>query len=313
MGTTQGMERRIVRAPDTSRTPPGGPTIVGLGLAAIAAVAFGTLAISAKCAYRAGSAVLPLLTVRFVGATVLMAVFHLVTRKPLRVPSAVMWKLLVLGGIGYGLETALFFAALERAPAGVVALIFYSYPLWTVILGFATRLEPFRWKVLGALIVGSIGVTVVFSPESGGLSGPLLALGAAVAVALYFLLMQVVLRDVDAAPASFWTSAGAACTTGAGWLVLREPLPSGAVVPAVALAVASAFAFTTLYAAIVRVGSSRAAVAAMIEPIATLALASVLLDEEITTRVLIGAALVLSALPMLAVAGDKRVPAADSL
>lgn len=307
MGPTDRMRGRIVGSGGTSGTPEPARDAVGIALAAIAAVAFGTLAISAKFAYRADSAVVPLLTVRFVGATFLIGAFQLATRRSLVVPRVVLWKLLVLGGIGYGLETALFFAALERAPAGVVALIFYSYPLWTVLIGFATRLEPFKWKLVGALVVGSIGVAIVFSPESGGWAGPLFALGAAVAVAVYFVLMQVVLRDVDPSPAAFYTSAGAAVTTTAAWLIARDPLPSEAVVPALALAGASAFAFITLYAAITRIGSSRAAVAAMVEPIATLVLAAVLLDEEVTTRVLIGAALVLSALPLLALAGNRQV------
>lgn len=307
MGPTDRMRGRIVGSGGTSGTPEPARDAVGIALAAIAAVAFGTLAISAKFAYRADSAVVPLLTVRFVGATFLIGAFQLATRRSLVVPRVVLWKLLVLGGIGYGLETALFFAALERAPAGVVALIFYSYPLWTVLIGFATRLEPFKWKLVGALVVGSIGVAIVLSPESGGWAGPLFALGAAVAVAVYFVLMQVVLRDVDPSPAAFYTSAGAAVTTTAAWLIGRDPLPSEAVVPALALAGASAFAFITLYAAITRIGSSRAAVAAMVEPIATLVLAAVLLDEEVTTRVLIGAALVLSALPLLALAGNRQV------
>jgi drug/metabolite transporter (DMT)-like permease len=306
------MTDRIVGAEATPKTPRGGPDAAGIALAAIAAVAFGTLAISAKFAYRVDSPVLPLLTVRFLGATLLIGAFHLLTRKSMWVPRDVMWKLLILGGVGYGMETFLFFAALERAPAGVVALIFYSYPLWTVLMGFATKIEPFRWKLVGALVIGSIGVAIVFSPESGGMAGPLFALGAAVAVALYFILMQVVLRDVESSPAAFWTSAGAAVMTGGAWLVVRDPLPAGARIPALTLALASAFAFVTLYAAITRIGSSRAAVAAMIEPIATLILASVLLDEVITTRVLVGAALVITALPLLALAGGRELPARDA-
>lgn len=299
------MTQRIVGTEGVPETGPRASDATGIALAAIAAIGFGTLAISAKFGYRAGSSVLPLLAVRFGGATALLALFHLLTRRSLAIPRPVMWKLLLLGGVGYGAETWLFFAALERAPAGVVALIFYSYPLWTVLMGFATKLERFRWKLVGALVIGSIGVAVVFSPESGGLAGPLFALGAAMAVALYFILMQVALRDVDASPAAFWTSAGAAISTLAIWAVFRPPLPSGAVVPGLTLALASAFAFITLYAAIERIGSSRAAVAAMVEPIATLILAAILLDEVITTRVLIGAALVLTALPLLALAGQR--------
>ena len=312
MGPTKTNDR-IVGPGDQSKTTGPRRDAAGLALAGVAAVAFGTLAISAKLGYRAGSPVLPLLAVRFTVATALVALFHLLMRRSLAVPRPVMWRLLMLGGVAYTLETALFFAALERAPAGVVALIFYSYPMWTVILGFVTKLEPFRWKLVGALVLGSVGVAIVFAPEGGGLAGPLFALGAAVAVATYFILMQVALRDVDAPPAAFWTSAGASITTFLVWLVFREPLPSGAIGPAVALGVASAVAFTLLYAAIVRIGSSRSAVAAMIEPIATLILAALLLDEELTTRVLIGAAFVVSSLPMLALAGKKDVPTADSL
>ena len=307
------MDDRIVGPDEKPTTLDPRRDVAGLALAGTAAVAFGTLAISAKLGYRAGSPVLPLLAVRFTVATVLVALFHVLTRRSLAVPRPVMWRLLILGGLAYSLETALFFAALERAPAGVVALIFYSYPMWTVILGFVTKLEPFRWKLVGALVLGSVGVAIVFTPEGGGLAGPLFALGAAIAVAAYFILMQIALRDVDASPAAFWTSAGAAITTVLVWLVFWEPLPSGAIGPALALGGASAVAFTLLYAAIVRIGSSRSAVAAMLEPIATLILAAVLLDEELTTRVLIGAAFVVSALPMLALSGKKDVPAADSL
>ena len=297
MGTTQGTEHRIV----------------GLALAAFAAVAFGTLAISAKFAYRAGSSVFPLLAVRFLGATLLVGLFHLVTRRSLKVPREVMWKLLVLGGIGYGTETAFFFAALERAPAGVVSLIFYSFPLWVMLLGFATKLEPFKWKLVVALLVGSVGVGIVFSPEGGSLAGPLLALGAAISVAIYFLLMQVVLRDVDASPAAFWTSAGAAVTTTVAAVVARDPLPSDAIVPALALALASGIAFIAFYAAIVRIGSARTAIAAMVEPIATLILAVILLDEIVTTRLLLGASFVLVALGLLALSGEKKLKQSPEL
>ena len=293
-------EQRIVGDGDVSGTSPTGRDATGIALATVAAVAFGTLAISAKFAYRAGAEIVPLLAVRFLGAAVLLAIFHVVTRRSLKVPRGALWKLLLLGGVGYGLETALFFAAVERAPAGVVALIFYSYPMWTVLLGFATKLEPFKWKLVGALVLGSCGVAVVFSPESGGLAGPLFALGAALAVAVWFLGMQVVLRVVDPYGAAFWTSAGAAGATGAVALLVAEPLPAEAIIPGATLAVASAFAFITIYAAITRIGSSRAAVAAMVEPVATITLAALLLDETLTARVLVGAALILSALPILA-------------
>lgn len=313
MGTTEETPDRIV-GQDQIRGEPGGTgEIAGIALAATSALAFATLAISAKFAYRAGAGVMPLLALRFAVASVLLALFHVVTRRKLGVGGRAILKLLLLGSLGYGVEATLFFAAVARTPAGVVGLIFYSYPLWTTILAIATRVEPFRTRVFVALVLGSGGVALVFSVPHTGLAGPMLALAAAVSVATYFVLMQVVLRDVDPGPTAFWTSIGAFLLTVVAATVVRDPLPGGAIGPGIALGVASAAAFVLLYAAITRVGSARAAIAAMLEPVATLIMAAFLLDEEITLRVAIGAALVVSALPILAVPGRKKPAPADAL
>ncbi|MDQ3981107.1 MAG: DMT family transporter [Actinomycetota bacterium] len=63
-----------------------------------------------------------------------------------------------------------------------------------------------------------------------------------------------------------------------------------------------------LFRAIALIGSARAAVASMLEPVATVVLAALLLDESITLRVVLGAVLVVSALPVLA----TSPPVADS-
>ena len=301
---------RIVATPDNTTR---GSELTGIGLAAFSAVCFGTLAISAKYAYDDGAGPLPLLAVRFSIATVLLLAFHLVTKRKVLIGRRSIVKLVLMGALGYGLEATLFFFALERAPAGVVGLVFYSYPLWVTLLGFATKIEPFRARTLTALVMGTVGVSLVFSLPHTALSGPVLALMAAVFVAIYMVLMQVVLKDVDPAPAALWTTVGAAAGTGVAAAVARQPLPSAALVPAVGLGLASAIAFVALYAGIVRIGSARASVAAMLEPITTLALAAIFLSEGLTARVLMGAALVVAALPVLATSKRAPVPAADSV
>jgi drug/metabolite transporter (DMT)-like permease len=66
------------------------------------------------------------------------------------------------------------------------------------------------------------------------------------------------------------------------------------------LGLASAIAFVALYGAIARLGSSRSAIAAMLEPVTTVLLAAWLLNEALSWRIAAGAALVVSALPVLA-------------
>jgi drug/metabolite transporter (DMT)-like permease len=278
----------------------------GIGLAVGSGVSFGTLAIVAKLAYDEGASPLPLLAARFALATLLIVIFCLATRRRLWPGRQGAVKLLLLGGFGYGFEASLFFLALEHAPAGVVGLIFYSFPIWTNIIGIVTGLEPPSLRVLIALVVGTAGVASIFAVSGAGLLGPLLALAAALVVAVYLILSQIVLRNQDAPTTALWTSAGAAITVGFAALVVRDAFPAAAVPHASALALASAVAFLLLYAAIKRIGSARSAIANMVEPITTVLLAALILAEELTLRIGIGALLVISALPILVSAEARR-------
>ena len=270
------------------------------------------MAIFAKLAYDEGADSLPLLAARFALATLLIVIYCRLTGRRLWPGRSGALKLLLLGGFGYGFEASLFFLALERAPAGVVGLIFYSFPIWTNIIGIATGLEPPSPRVLIALIVGTAGVGSIFAVSGAGLFGPLLALAAAVVVAVYMILSQIVLRKQDAPTTALWTSAGAAITVGAAALVLGEGLPGKALPHAGALALASAVAFLLLYAAIKSIGSARSAIANMVEPITTVLLAALILGEELTLRIGIGAVLVISALPILVSAEPRKDVVAPS-
>ncbi len=276
------------------------PHAVGLAFAVGSAFAFGTLAISAKLAYREGAAPAPLLAARFACAAALLVVLRLVQSRKNNPTTRQIVNLLLLGGFGYAFEAGLFFAALDHAPAAVVTLVFYSFPLWTSLLAIAFRLERFRPRLFVALGLAGTGIVIIFSSPLTGTRGPLLALGAAVAVAIYFVAFQVVARGVDPAASALWTSAGAALATTAALPLLDNRFPAAALPAALALGVASAVAFAALYAAIARIGSSRAAVAATMEPVTTVVLAALFLGEAITWRVGAGAALVVAALPVLA-------------
>ncbi|MGH2809209.1 MAG: DMT family transporter [Actinomycetota bacterium] len=274
--------------------------LIGIGLAAGSAAMLGTMAVTAKFAYDLGAGAIGLLAARFAVCTLLLWLYHAVTKRRLLVGRNKIVKLALLGAIGYSIVSILLFAALERAPAGVVGLVFYSYPMWTAVVAFAARIEPFKFRTVAALVLGTCGVVLVFSLPQTGVAGPLLALGAAAAIALYLILMQVVLDEGDASAAAFWTNLGAGAVLVTIALVGGDRLPSGAVMPAALLGLTSAIAFVILYTAIPRIGSARASVASMVEPVTTVTLAAILLSEDLTLRVVIGALLVVSALPLLA-------------
>lgn len=289
-------------------------TGAGIAFSAGAAIFFGTLSIFAKLGYRAGAEPLPLLGLRFAVAAVLLAVFHAATRRSLRVDRSSLARLLALGALGYGVESTLFFMALEHASAAVVGLVFYSYPLWTTLAAIAVGLDRPRLPVFLALALSSAGVLLIFSLPEGSLLGPALALASALAVTLYFLAAQLLLRSVQPSAAAMWTSVGAALATGGASVATGRTLPLDAIWPAVALGAVTAVAFLLMYEGIERIGSSRFAIAAMLEPVTTIVLAAFVLSESVTLRVVAGGALVVSALPILAASKpDEPVPAADTV
>lgn len=274
-------------------------------MAAGAATAFGTLAISAKLAYEEGAGPVSLLAARFAVAAALMLAWHAITRRSVALPARRLVPLLLLGGVGYAFESSLFFLALERAPAAVVELIFYSFPLWVNLIGLAIGLERWRTGVAAALVLGSAGVALIFTVRLESLAGPLLALAAAVAVAIYFVAAQLVTEGIAPSVAATWTATGAAVSLSLTGFVLAQPLPGGALLPAASLGLATALAFFGLYGALARIGSARTSIANMLEPVTTVFLAALILDERLTIRILAGTALVISALPIL-----LRTPAA---
>jgi drug/metabolite transporter (DMT)-like permease len=289
--------------------------LTGLGLSVLSAAFFGTLAILAKLGYEEGAGSIPLLAGRFAVAGALLLIFHVITRRPLVPSRRVVLRIALLGGLGYAFEASLFFAALTRAPAGVVSLIFFSYPLFTNILGLATGFDSFKPRVLFALALGSVGVAFVFSVSGADTVGLLLALGAALSVAIYFLAAQILMRGVPATLGATWTSVGAAVSLGIAALISGQRFPIGAIPAATALGLATVLSFVALYAAIARIGSSKSSIAQMFEPLVTVLLAALFLSEPITWRIALGAGFIVAALPLLAAPSraDDVPPAPDSL
>ncbi len=286
--------------------------LVGIGLAISGAVAFGTLAIFAKQAYAQGAQAVPLLAVRFVLTALLLALYQKLRRRPIWIGRRKVVDLLFLGGLAYGVEATLFFLALERAPASVVGLVFYSYPMWTTLLAIGMKLERFDKRLLVALLLGTTGVASIFSISTTSPAGPLFALAAAVMVALFYIGAQILTEGVSSSVAATWTAAGAAVALSLLALVQGETLPSGAWAPAAGLGAATALAFIATYAAIALIGSSRTSIANMVELVTTIVLATLFLGESPTLRILIGAALVLSAIPVLAAKKREPIVAADT-
>jgi drug/metabolite transporter (DMT)-like permease len=282
------------------------------------AACFGALPIFAKLAYADGVSPATLLLLRFSVAAVLL-VGVLVVRPGLRAVTAhegtartgrISRRLVItalgLGALGYATQSSLYFSALDRIAAPMVALVLYTYPvlvtLAAVLLG-RDRLTPRR---AAALLASSAGTLLVLLGAGGvgfDVIGVALAFGAAVTYTVYILVADTVVHRLPPVVLSALVMTGGATALAARALVTGElPLGFGVAgwfwVTCVAV-VSTVVAMLAFFAGLRRIGPSATAILSTFEPVVTTVLAASVLQEFLTPVQLVGGAVVLCSVAIL--------------
>jgi drug/metabolite transporter (DMT)-like permease len=289
------------------------PRTAGALLALTSASCFGVMPVLTKVVYDDGAGPVGVLSVRFTAAAVLLLLIARLRGEAL--PRGRQLRVLaLLGGVGYVVESACYFAALTRISAGLTALLLYLYPALVVVLSAVLlRHRPSRVAV-GCVVVATAGTALTIGPVAGGqAAGVLLGLGAAASYALYIVLSSQAISGVGpfATSAVVMGSCGLvydafAVATGAelphsasAWAAL-----SGVTVLGTVVAVAAFFAALPL------LGPSDTAVLSTLEPVVSVVVAAVALGERLTALQAVGGALVIAAVVVLAriVPGPETVP-----
>ena len=279
------------------------PRTAGWILIVISAVTFGAMGVLVKRAYRGGVDQYSVLALRFVIATAALAPLAAMRRRPLP-PLKTIAGLLLFGSGGYVAHSLCYFIALNHATAGLVGLLLYFYPVLVALGGAAFFGERLGWGRMAALAVAVAGTGLAVSP--GGDNRPLgivLALACATLYGSYILACSRVTRGVDPLISATVIIAGAAAVYGAVALWRRSPLPptpEGWMLVAAIGLVSTAAAIATFFAAMERIGPTSAAAGATLEPMVTVLLSAIVLDERLSPLQLGGGALILGAVAWLA-------------
>lgn len=194
-------------------------------------------------------------------------------------------RLLLLGGIGYGIESSLFYLGLERGTAAAVSLLFYSYPAMVTVLAIALRhatLTPARVAAVAASSAGVVLVVTAGGDVAISTTGILASLGAAVAFTLYLVGSDRLVDHAEPIRNAASISAGAAL-----FMLLRGATtgqlesPGGHWPLLVTYGLLNAGAFGLMFVALRRVGATTTAVLLTSEAFASVVLAAVLLGEPL--------------------------------
>ncbi len=289
----------------------------GVFFVACASIGYSISLVMARILFDAGSNAPTLMTLR---TAVLVLVLILWTRRfQVSQPSAVGPRTGdYLVGVLLYVGVACYLGSVAFIPVSLAVLIFYTFPLVTALIeAVRDRRRPSTVEVL-SLVLAFVGIAIALNVEAAtiDLLGVALALGASLGIALHVVGSSIVLRDQDTASASLRIAVGALlCALAVTALTGTFSMPAGGArewgVFALMM-VAFVAAFVAGLAGIRRVGARLAALIMNLEPVATIFLAVLVLDEYLTGRHLVGALLVLLAicLPRLARARALPGPAA---
>ncbi|MCC5072434.1 DMT family transporter [Xanthomonas campestris] len=239
----------------------------------------------------------PLVEIRLaLGATVLLPFLWVArSRFPLH-----RWPMLAaIGVLNSALPFLLFAWGAQHAPAAVGAICNAMTVLFTALIAFVFFGERIGTRRAVALLIGFIGVLVLATGKSAGLSVGPAALAGATASLLYGIGYNLVKRHMGDLP----PAASAASTLGCSALLLAPvawwqwpsaPVPASAWACAGALGVVcTGLAFLMYYRLIQRIGPARASTVTYLVPVFGALLAWALLGEALTWTMLLAAVLIL--------------------
>ena len=271
---------------------------LGLLLAVGASVGLGLAVAVSQFAYQGGSNGLTVACARALLFVPMLIVFCRLTGRSLQVPRA---DLLPLAGLGVLMALAFYgnVGAVEYISIGLTAILFFTFPpLIAVFESILSRRLPSLGKC-AALVTAFVGLTVMLgvSADEVDMTGVLLALGAAFAVATNTVWIARRFRHLDGVVASLYMGVFAA-------LVLMSVLAvsGGLAVPTMTVGWVGLFSVACLqtlglpmyYLAIPRVGALKVGMFANVQPVVSIMAALVLFGEVMTVTEFVGAAMVLS-------------------
>ncbi len=246
---------------------------------------------------------------------ILFAFVALTRRSALRIRRREVPLLVVYGVLGIAMTQFLYFAAIERMPIGITLLIEFTSPLLIAIwfrVAWKHPTKPIVWVALVSALVGLAIVAEIWEGLTLDPVGVAFAVGAALALVVYYVSADVQVQRPDARdPVSLtmWGMGAAALF----WAIVQPPwtLPAdalsgslhlfgvgGPTVPVAGLAtwmvvLGTVVPFSLVVVSMQHLRASQASAVGMTEPIFATAIAWVVLGEALSPVQVVGAAIVL--------------------
>jgi len=280
----------------------------GILITLLAAACFGAASPIAKAVYQYDVTVGNVLLWRFIIATTLVWGYLLFFRKDLniRLRKDQLLMMVVVGGVTHFLTTQCYFNALRYVPICIQIMIFYTYPFIVNIFSVIFFKESISRIQVLSLIVAFIGILMTVTLDDLRMSfvGIAFCVWAAICNTAYILCLgKRNVLEVDSIVVGAYSSLFAGISyfifcLARGELRVNMPLPCWTGIIAMAV-------FTTAVGAIAlslgvkMIGSAKAAIVSVFEPIEAILLGVLIFQEEITLRGWVGIILVIGSIVLV--------------
>jgi len=289
--------------------------VAGIALAVLSCTLYGINPLFSMNAYDDGANSRGLMIARFLIAAPLLLAYRFITVRAAAWPRGRdLVEIFLFGYLGFTFQSFFYFGAIERMASGLVSVIFYCFPIMAVLLAW-WLLKHKPSKVIGICLVATVvGVGLTAGEVSGAeTTGVALTLAGALTYTFYVVLSSRVMPRYDGITGLTIVLFGAMF----GWLTLwlirpfdmqvRFPETTFGWLNITVLATfGTIMAMGAFFAAMKRVGPGPTSVASAFEPVVTIAVGTIFLNEALTSRIVIGAALVIGAVILLTLGEARR-------
>jgi len=245
-----------------------------------------------------------LLVIRIViGASILAAILK-ASRQPLILPRRDTLRLLGVGFVGFGVSLAAQFIGTKLATSVNGSVVTSASPAFILLFAALILHEPLNLTRIGAVVVASIGVLIVFDLSALNLSsttfeGNIILVIAALTWAAYSVLVRLVSANYSTLTISFYAlMGGLILALPASALELRTE-PIGEITPLVMVGILYLGVISTSLAmfmwnrAFALVEASVASLFFFAQPLVGVLLSNLLLNYPIKPQVIVGGALII--------------------
>ena len=284
----------------------------GYLFAIISAVIYGCMPLMAKHIYADGVNAMTLVFLRNVLALPVLAVLAKLQNKTLKIPAKSLGAIGLLAAFGCCATPVLLFSSYHYIPSGTATVFHFIYPCLVVVIGVIFLRKRVQVGTLLSLLLCLGGICLFYKPGAAfhwGGSG--LAIGSGVTFATYVVLLSVYKnKEISGFLFTFYVALSssvlmfAACVA-TGSLVLPQSLLGWGLCLLFALGV-TVGAVVLFQQGTFLIGGERASILSTLEPITSVVVGVLFLNETIGLRDYMGAALVVAASVLIAVLDMKK-------